>query len=120
VAQLVDLKTMHDQRGSLTVLEKILPFSIKRVFFIHNVSAPRGGHGHRKTQMAFVCVSGSCRILVQTPERNFEFQLTKPSQCLVLEPTDWHLMDQFTEHATLVVMASEDYDENDYVREPYR
>ena len=118
--QLVELKTMTDPRGSLSVIEKILPFDIKRIFFIYGVSAPRGGHGHRRTQMAMVCLSGSCRVLVQTPEKNMEFYLNNPSQCLILEPRDWHTMDQFTTHASLVVMASEDYDKNDYITEPYR
>ena len=120
MAHLVELKTLIDERGSLTVLEKILPFTIKRIFFIHDVSAQRGGHSHRKTKMAFICLSGSCRIHVQTLEQNIEFHLTKPSQCLILNPSDWHIMDQFTTHATLAVLASEEYDKDDYVLEPYR
>ena len=120
MAKLIDLKTIMDARGSLTVIEKVLPFAIQRVFFIHDVNAPRGGHGHRKTQMALICVSGSCRVSVQTTEKNLEFQLDQPSKCLILQPSDWHSMDQFTENATLVVLASENYDKDDYIHEPYR
>ena len=85
MAVLIELKTITDPRGSLTVIENVLPFVMQRVFFIYDVSAARGGHGHRRTQIALVCVSGSCRVLVQSVEKNFEFFLDAPSKCLILQ-----------------------------------
>lgn len=117
---LINLPTFADDRGKLTVLEKALPFSIKRVFCIYDVTSPRGGHGHKRTKMALMSLSGSVRVSCQSPERDYEYILSSPSQCLILDPEDWHSMDNFTEHATLLVMASEEFDKDDYFYERYR
>lgn len=118
--QLLKLPTMSDPRGSLTVMEKVLPFAIERLFFIHQVTAPRGGHRHKKCRMALVALSGPARIYVQSPNKDHEFLLTQPDQCLLIEPEDWHTMDQFTSHTTLLVLASMGYDKEDYIYEKYR
>ena len=61
MAKLINLETFTDQRGCLTVLEKILPFQIRRVFYIYNVNnSERGGYRHYKTIQAVICISGQC------------------------------------------------------------
>ena len=63
MAQLINLKTFTDNRGNLTVIEKVLPFEIKRIFYIYGVdSSERGGHRHHLTIQAAVCIKGSCKI----------------------------------------------------------
>lgn len=63
MAHLIDLKTFTDKRGNLTVIEKVLPFDIKRVFYIYGVdNSMRGGHRHHKTIQAAICIKGSCTI----------------------------------------------------------
>ena len=63
MAYLIDLKTFSDNRGALSVVEKVLPFSIKRVFYIYDVKdSKRGGHRHQKTIQAAICISGECKI----------------------------------------------------------
>jgi hypothetical protein len=118
--EMIKLPMITDPRGSLTVLEKIQPFPIKRVFFISNVTGKRGGHGHKKTHMALICVSGEVTVSGQSPDRDWSFHLNSPTQCLWLKPEDWHEMHGFSRHATLVVLASEDYDKQDYFHEKYR
>ena len=63
MAYLIDLKTFTDKRGNLTVIEKTIPFDIKRIFYIYGVDeSVRGGHRHKTTVQAAICLQGSCRI----------------------------------------------------------
>ena len=122
MAHLIDLKTSTDARGSLTVIEKILPFEIKRVFYIYGVgdsSLVRGGHRHIKTIQALVCVSGKCSVFTDDGSKKDEFKLDSPHKCLVLEPEDWHTMSGFSKDSVLLVLASEYYDHKDYIKEGY-
>src|SRR5882724_12001345 len=121
MAKFLDLKTFTDQRGNLTVIERSIPFDIKRIFYIYGVdSSVRGGHRHHKTIQAAICLQGSCRILNYdgTNERQ-DFYLERPDQCLILEPKDWHQMDLFSPNAILMVLASEYFSPEDYIYEPY-
>jgi dTDP-4-dehydrorhamnose 3,5-epimerase-like enzyme len=120
MAQLIDLKTFTDNRGNLTVIEKIIPFVIKRIFYIYGVdTSVRGGHRHKQTIQAAVCIQGACRIYNNDGHTEKYFELNQPNKCLILEPNDWHTMDQFTSDAILMVLASEYFDPNDYIYEPY-
>ena len=116
----IDLLTFTDLRGNLTVIEKVLPFPIKRVFFIYGVdSSKRGGHRHKTTVQAAICIQGSCRIFCDDGETEEIHFLDSPSKCLLLEAKDWHIMDQFTPDAILLVFASTLYVEDDYIFDPY-
>ena len=119
--KLIDLLTFTDLRGNLTVIEKVLPFTIKRAFFIYGVdSSKRGGHRHSTTVQAAVCIKGSCRIYCDDGENEYVHHLDSPSKCLIINADDWHIMDQFTPDAILLVFASTYYVEEDYIFEPYR
>ncbi len=121
MANILDLKTFTDKRGNLTVIEKTLPFEIKRVFYIYGVDkSKRGGHRHHKTVQAAVCIKGTCIIQSNNGIKEEVFELDVPSKCLILKPEDWHTMYDFSEDAILMVFASEYYDENDYIYMPYR
>lgn len=120
MAHIVDLKTHTDSRGNLTVIERILPFDIKRIFYIYGVdSSLRGGHRHKKTIQAAICIQGSCRIYNKFENKEAYFLLDKPHKCLIINPEDWHQMDQFSPDAILMVLASENYDFDDYIFESY-
>ena len=121
MAQLVDLKTFTDKRGNLTVIEKVIPFQVKRIFYIYGVDqSVRGGHRHKTTVQAAICLRGACRIYNNDGKNEEVFILDQPNKCLVLETKDWHTMDRFTEDAILMVLASEYFDANDYIFEPYK
>jgi hypothetical protein len=115
LARIINLKTISDDRGSLSVIEKDLPFRIKRVYFMYNLSDSRGGHGHKKTIQALISVSGSCKV--HTKNKNIDkcFILDRPDKCLIVNPEDWHIMDSFTADAVLLVLASEYYNSADYI-----
>lgn len=108
-----------DPRGGLAVLEREIPFPIRRVFVIHGVPAEarRGGHRHKRTRQALVCVGGGCVIDCETPDGQSSYVLDRPDQCLLLEPEDFHWMHSFSPGAVLVVLASEHFDRDDYVHE---
>ncbi len=120
MAHLINLKTFTDKRGNLTVIEKILPFEIRRIFYIYGVDdSIRGGHRHNKTIQAAVCIKGSCKIFNDDGTNKSEYTLNSPDKCLLLEPCDWHKMYDFSDDAILMVVASEHFDKNDYIFEPY-
>ncbi|MFI5153334.1 MAG: sugar 3,4-ketoisomerase [Chitinophagales bacterium] len=120
MAHIIDLKTFTDKRGNLTVIERTIPFEIKRIFYIYGVdSSRRGGHRHKTTIQAAICLQGGCRIYNHDGREEQFFHLHAPNQCLILETKDWHTMDQFTPDAILMVLASEFFDQNDYIFEPY-
>ncbi len=120
MAHIIDLQTHTDKRGNLTVIEKILPFDIKRIFYIYGVdNSERGGHRHHKTKQAAICIQGSCIISNNNGKEKQEFILNKPSKCLILQPEDYHSMYNFTKDAILMVLASEYYNYSDYIFENY-
>lgn len=120
MAYLLNLKTFIDKRGNLTVIEKIIPFDIKRIFYIYGVDdSIRGGHRHVQTIQAAVCLKGHCTIFNDDNERIEEYLLDSPDKCLILEPKDWHQMHSFSEDAILMVFASEYFEQEDYIYEKY-
>ena len=120
MAHIINLPTFSDARGNLTVVEKLLPFDIKRFYYIYDVTNKRGGHRHKKTIQALICLGGSCEIYIHNGEKEETILLDNPSKCLILDPKDWHTMDNFSQGATLLVFSSEYYDRNDYIDEEYK
>lgn len=120
MAYLIDLKTFTDKRGNLTVIEKTIPFDVKRIFYIYGVDASvRGGHRHHKTIQAAICIKGECKIYNDDSKVQSTFHLDRPDKCLILEPKDWHQMFEFSQDAILMVLASEYFDQNDYIFDRY-
>jgi len=120
MAQLIDLTTFTDTRGNLTVIEKSIPFEIKRIFYIYGVdNSIRGGHRHHTTVQAAVCIQGSCTIYNNNAIKEEEFELNTPSKCLLLAPEDWHKMYNFSPDAILMVLASTAFDPEDYIYQKY-
>jgi hypothetical protein len=122
LAKIIILPTHNDERGSLTVIERILPFDIKRLYYISNVPTDsiRGGHRHKTNMQALISVAGSCKIYSNNGRIEKEFSLNSPDKCLILKPEDWHTMHSFSKDCVLLVLASEYYDINEYIDEPYK
>ena len=116
MAELILLPTYKDSRGKLTVIEKCLPFDIKRVYYIYEVDdSVRGMHKHKKTVQAAVALVGECTIVIKTLDSEKRYLLNRPDQCLLLMPDDFHYMEGFSKDAVLMVLASEVFDPNDYI-----
>lgn len=115
----LDLPTFIDSRGSLTVLERALPFTVVRTYWIYGADGQtRGGHRHRHTRQALVAVSGTATIYMNDGVAIDYVVLDRPGQCLLVEPKDWHTM-TFGPGAVLLVMSSHPYDRGEYIDEPY-
>lgn len=121
MAEVMELPSFSDERGMLTVLERVLPFEIKRLYWLTGLSeAPRGRHRHKQAEQGLICLSGGCRIYVQSLLADQTFFLTQPNQCLLLPATDWHQLDNFQPNTAILVVASNYHDKKDYIEEPYR
>ena len=117
---LIDLKTFTDSRGHLTVVEKVIPFEIKRIFYIYGVDgSERGGHRHHTTRQAAICLKGSCKIYSTDGKAENHFEMDRPSKCLIIMPEDWHIMYDFSVDSILMILASEYFDPGDYIYEKY-
>ena len=122
MAYMINLNTFCDYRGNLTVIEKILPFDIKRVYYIYNIpnkNVARGGHRHHSNTQALICLKGRCEILNNDGSKKENFVLDSPEKCLILQPKDWHIMHDFSKDVILLVLASEYYNPKDYIEEGY-
>ena len=118
MANIISIPTFSDERGALGVIESELPFAIKRIFYIYDVKGKRGGHGHFKTKMGLICLNGSCEVDVSNEKHgNSQFFLSDASKCLILDPSDWHEMNQFSPGSVLLVLASEKFLQEDYFHE---
>lgn len=119
--KLMDLKGFTDGRGLLVALEsnKSVPFDIKRIYYLTDLkkSEPRGFHAHKNLKQVAICLQGSCRFILDDGKTREEFILSSPTQGLLIEEMYWREMDQFSEGCVILVLASELYDESDYIRD---
>lgn len=111
---------LGDDRGSLVALEgdKTVPFNIQRVYYLFGTKAgvSRGYHAHRRLCQVAVCVTGSCRMVLDDGIQREEVLLDSPTRGLVIRSMIWREMHDFTPDCVLLVLASEHYDEADYIR----
>lgn len=109
-----------DERGMLIALEsnKEIPFEIKRVYYMYDTLADvrRGFHAHKQLQQILICIHGSCKIHLDNGSETSEIVLDKPFEGLYVSNDMWREMYDFSEDAVLMVLASELYDESDYIR----
>lgn len=121
LVKLIDFPPLGDDRGSLVALEanKTVPFDIKRVYYIFGTKqgVARGFHAHKALKQVAVCVTGSCRMLLDNGRHKEEVMLDSPTKGLLIEDLVWREMHDFTHDCVLLVLASEHYDEADYIRE---
>jgi len=112
--------SLGDERGSLVTLEgtKSVPFNIKRVYYIFGTKEgiSRGFHAHLNLKQVAVCVKGSCQFVLDNGKQRQEVILDSPTKGLLIEDLTWREMFNFSPDCVLLVLASEYYDELDYIR----
>ena len=117
---LVELVSHGDNRGSLIALEKNhnVPFDIKRVYYIYDTkrNVPRGFHAHEKLEQLLVCVNGSCKIKLDDGKTQKIYELNSPEVGLYIGEMIWREMYDFSQGCVLMVIASEYYNKEEYIR----
>ena len=118
--QWIHFPPLGDERGSLVALEtgKTVPFDIKRVYYIFATqkNVARGFHAHKNLKQIAVCVTGKCRMVLDNGKIRQDAWLDSPTKGLLISDLVWREMHDFSEDCVLLVLASEHYDENDYIR----
>ena len=118
--KVVKLKKISDPRGNLTVIEdnKDVPFRIKRIYYIYDVPTGeyRGAHAHKRLEQLMVAVSGSFDVRVDNGKGRRTFILNRPYEGLYIPKMTWRDMDNFSSGSVCLVLASDYYEESDYIR----
>ena len=120
VYKIIDFQKHGDERGMLVALEenKEIPFNIKRVYYMYDtlIDVRRGFHAHKNLQQILICIHGSCKIHLDNGFETAEVDLNKPYEGLYVSNNMWREMYDFSPDAVLMVLASDFYDERDYIR----
>lgn len=121
IGKIIDLPRIYDPRGNLTVVEQLkeVPFDIKRVYWTYDVPGgeSRGGHAHKKCQSFIIAVSGSFTVRLDDGHKHETYHLNHPYQGLLINTGVWRTLEDFSSGAVCLALASELFDENDYIRE---
>jgi dTDP-4-dehydrorhamnose 3,5-epimerase-like enzyme len=119
--KLIDLPVVPDERGNLSFIEenRHIPFDIKRVYWLYDVpgGATRGAHAHKKLYQLIIAASGSFRVTLDDGTQKRSFFLNRSYQGLLVVPGIWRDLDDFSSGAVCMVLASELYDADDYIRD---
>lgn len=117
----IQFPVIGDERGNLVALErnKEIPFDIRRVYYMFDMQSdlPRGFHAHKELIQVAVCLKGSCDILMDDGNDKQVVTLNSPDKGLVIDTMQWHEMENFSDDCVLLVLASDVYNESDYIRD---
>jgi dTDP-4-dehydrorhamnose 3,5-epimerase-like enzyme len=117
--QLIPIPKIEERRGNLSVIENdTIPFGIKRVYYLYDVpsGAERGGHAHKDLQQFLVALSGSFDVVLHDGSEKQIITLNKPYEGLLIRSGIWRELQNFSSGSVCLVVASEVYDEDDYIR----
>lgn len=121
IGKIIELPKIIDPRGNLTVAEenKNVPFEIKRAYWVYDVPGGecRGGHAHKQCLEFIVAVSGSFHVTLDNGKEKQTYLLNHPWQGLLVDTGIWRTLDDFSSGAVCMVLASELFEEEDYIRE---
>lgn len=119
--RVIDLPRIADARGNLSFIEgqNHIPFDIKRVYYLYDVpgGSDRGEHAHRNLHQFMVCMSGSFDVFLDDGFEGKRIQLNRSYFGIYICPMIWRYLDNFSSGAVCMVLASEPYDEADYIRD---
>jgi dTDP-4-dehydrorhamnose 3,5-epimerase-like enzyme len=118
--QIIALPKIEDRRGNLSVIEnEIIPFEIKRVYYVYDIpsGSVRGGHAHKNLRQFLIAVSGSFDVVVNNGEEENTITLNKPNVGLLINSGVWRELKNFSSGSVCLVVASEIYIEDDYIRD---
>jgi uncharacterized RmlC-like cupin family protein len=118
--QIISIPVVHDARGNLCVVEEArnVPFRIRRIFYLCDIpgGSKRGGHAHKKLEQFIIAVNGSFEVSVQGKGFKETYILNRSNFGLYVPPMYWCQLKNFSSGAVSLVLASEHYNESDYIR----
>ena len=118
--KILEIPTVHDQRGKLAVVEKdVIQFEIKRVYYLYDVPSDsfRGGHAHKTLTQFLIPLSGSFDVILKDGKNEKTITLNKPNKGLLIVPGIWREIINFSSGSVCLVLASKVFDEADYIRD---
>lgn len=117
---IINIPVIKDVRGNLGVVEKdTIPFEVKRVYYLFDVpsDAYRGGHSHKEQLELLVALSGSFEVVIDNGKTKERILLNKPDKGLLIPQNTWRELDNFSSGSVCLVLASGEFDEDDYIRD---
>lgn len=119
--RLIDLPVFRDDRGALSFVEggNHIPFDIQRIYYLYDVTsgATRGAHAHKCLQQLILPIAGSFEVTLDDGEQSASFHLGSPDRGLYVRSGIWRDLKNFSAGATCLVLASETFNESDYIRD---
>ena len=119
---MIELDKHHsDRKGNISVVQngETLPFDVKRVYYLYDIPGgeSRGAHAHRELMQLIIAASGSFRVTLDDGNVKRSFVLNRPYQGLFVKPGIWRDLDDFSSGAVCMVLASDKYSSEDYIRD---
>ena len=118
---MIELNKHHAPQGNISVVEnrKEVPFEVKRTYYLYDVPGgeSRGAHAHKELSQLIVAASGSFSVTLDDGEVKRTFVLNRPYQGLYVVPGIWRTLDDFSSGSVCMVLASQRYDKDDYIRD---
>ena len=117
--KIIDIPKINNTKGNIGVIENdTIPFDIKRVYYLFDVpsGAKRGGHAHKKLKQVLIAISGSFDVVLKNGKSKEIITLNRPDNGLLIENNIWRELENFSSGSVCLVLASEEFSENDYIR----
>jgi oxalate decarboxylase/phosphoglucose isomerase-like protein (cupin superfamily) len=117
--KIIDIPKINNAKGNIGVIENdTIPFDVKRVYYLFDVpsGAKRGGHAHKKLKQVLIAISGSFDVVLKNGKSKEIITLNRPDKGLLIENNIWRELENFSSGSVCLVLASEEFSENDYIR----
>lgn len=117
--KIIDIPKINNTKGNIGVVENdTIPFDVKRVYYLFDVpsGAKRGGHAHKKLKQVILAISGSFDVVLKDGKSKEIITLNRPDKGLLIENNIWRELENFSSGSVCLVLASEEFSENDYIR----